>query len=739
MTSHPTAVTGSEMAPRMGTLESGMIEFSDVTSKLPYLNEEEHAKLARAYEVAKKAHEGQTRVSGEPYIIHPLSVASILADLRLDCDTLAAALLHDVVEDSDVTSEDIAREFGADVARLVEGVTKLGKIHVRSQEEVQAENIRKMLVAMAEDIRVVLIKLGDRLHNMRTVAVLPEHRRLRIARETMDIYAPLAHRLGMWQVKGELEDLAFEQLDPADYASLAADIKGMMKEREEIVTEATEILSSEVARMGVSAEISGRSKHLYSIFQKMQRLHKDVDEIYDLMATRVLVSDVRDCYAVLGIVHSLWKPIPGRFKDYVAMPKGNGYQSLHTTVVTHNGSPLEIQIRTLEMHQTSEYGVAAHWRYKEGAPIDHKLDERFTWLRLLLDWQKEVSDAERFVDAVRVDLFQDEVFVFTPRGDVRSLPKGSTPIDFAYRVHTDVGHHCIGAKVNGRMVPLDHRLANGDIVEVLTTKAARGPSRDWLTFAKTSGAREKIRSWFKKERREENIQKGRELLDKELRRMRQVGLGALKDDRMMELAKEFKFTSVDDFLAAVGYGDIAPRAAVIRVSALDGEGTDEGNTVDAMGIPMTSTLRPTGSVRVKGVDDVLTTFAQCCKPVIGDPISGYVTRGKGVTVHRAECINVRNPGDAERVVDVEWEQSDRQLYPVGIKIEAWDRTGLLRDIAQVIAESRINLSGADVQVYDDRTAVISTIVEIQNLSQLSRLLERLEGIRDVHTVARDTA
>jgi GTP pyrophosphokinase len=467
----------------------------------------------------------------------------------------------------------------------------------------------------------------------------------------------------------------------------------------------------------------------------MERSHKEFDEIYDLIALRVLVESIKDCYGALGTIHSLWKPIPGRFKDYIAMPKGNGYQSLHTTVVSHTGEPMEVQIRTKEMHSTAEYGIAAHWHYKEGAQPT-RFDERYGWLRLLMDWQKEVLDAEAFVDTVKVDIFQDEVFVFTPKGDVRSLPVGSTPVDFAYRVHTDVGHHCIGAKVNSRMVALDYHLQNGDIVEVLTTKGAHAPSRDWLTFVKTSSAREKIRSWFKKERREENVQKGREQLDKEFRRLRQQALGSLKDERMLELAEDFKFTTIDDFLAAVGYGDVSARGVVLRYS--DRESPDQASETTVLGIPLTSSPPASdGHVRVHGMTDMLTTLAQCCKPLVGDTVRGYITRGKGVTVHRADCVNVRNAADPDRIVEVEWERGHHQVFPVNIKIEAWDRTGLLRDIAAVIAESKINLSGADVQVYDDRTAVISTIVEIANLTQLSRLLERLEGVRDVHTVARE--
>ncbi|MGA7989690.1 MAG: bifunctional (p)ppGpp synthetase/guanosine-3',5'-bis(diphosphate) 3'-pyrophosphohydrolase [Candidatus Dormiibacterota bacterium] len=706
---------------------------AELIARIEYLPAEDRASIRRAFEVADRAHAGQARLTGEPYIEHPLAVAGILADLRLDPETLMAALLHDTVEDTAVTREEVRDQFGDQVAKLVDGVTKLGKIHVRSAEEHQAENIRKMLVAMAEDVRVVLIKLGDRLHNMRTVSAHTTERRLRISRETLDIYAPLAHRLGIWEIKGELEDLAFVQLDPDNYHLIEARLASNREQRDSFVRDVTEILGREFAPLGMHAEIAGRTKHTYSIHEKMVRGQKEFGEIYDIIAIRVLVDSIKDCYGALGVVHSLWKPLPGRFKDYIAMPKGNGYQSLHTTVLSHTGEPMEVQIRTQEMHETSEYGVAAHWRYK-GGQNGARIDERFTWLRLLMDWQKEVLDAEAFVNTVKVDIFQDEVFVFTPRGDVRSLPQGSTPVDFAYRIHTDVGHACIGAKVNGRMVPLDHRLENGEIVEVLTTKGAHGPSRDWLNFVRTSSAKEKIRQWFKRERRDENIVKGREMLDKEFRRLRQMSLGKVKEDQLLELAQEFKVATIDDFVAAIGYGDISARSAVLRFGADEQQSDDDR----ILGIPLTSTPAPTGHVRVHGHVDMLTTLAHCCKPVAGDVIRGYITRGKGVTVHRADCVNVRNATDVERIVEVEWETGARQVYPVSIKIEAWDRTGLLRDIAAVIAESKINLSGADVQVYDDKTAVISTIVEIQNLSQLSRLLERLESVRDVHTVARDS-
>jgi GTP pyrophosphokinase len=710
------------------------MSFTDLETRTGYLSESDRAMLRRAYDLAARAHEGQFRLSGEPYVEHPLAAAILLSDLRLDAETLAAALLHDTVEDTEVTLPQLREAFGEPVAKLVEGVTKLGKIHVHTREQAQAENIRKMLVAMAEDIRVVLIKLADRLHNMRTVGAHAPERRLRISRETLDIYAPLAHRLGIWQFKAELEDLAFAQLDPDNYHAMEAKLSSGREQRETFVQDVSEILQRELEAVGVRAELSGRSKNVYSIVDKMNRQQKDFEEIYDLMAVRVVVDSVKDCYTALGVVHHLWKPIPGRFKDYIAMPKGNGYQSLHTTVISHTGEPVEVQIRTLEMHHTAEYGIAAHWHYKAG-PQQVRFDERYGWLRLLMDWQKELLDAEAFVDTVKVDIFQDEVFVFTPKGDVRSLPAGSTAVDFAYRVHTDVGHHCIGAKVNGRMVPLDYHLVNGDIVEILTTKAPHGPSRDWLNFVKTSTAKEKIRQWFKKERREENVVKGREMLDKELRRLRQTTLASLKDEGLLELARDFKFSTADDFLAAIGYGELSSRTVVLRHADRDVPTEGDGR---GLVIPLTSpTAVPSGEVRVHGVGNMLTTFGHCCNPLPGEPIRGYVTRGKGVTVHRAGCTSIRHAQDPDRLVEVEWEGGTHQVYPVSIKVEAWDRTGLLRDIAAVIAESKINLAGADVQVYDDRTAVISAIVEISNLTQLSRLLERLEQVRDVHTVARD--
>src|SRR6059036_1561205 len=708
------------------------MQFADLLSKVSYLPPKDIEVLSRAYDAAASAHHDQNRLSGEKFIEHPLSVAAILADLQLDRDTLAAAILHDTVEDTHLTISDLEQSFGPTVGKLVAGVTKLEKISFHSQEQAQAENVRKMLVAMAEDVRVVLMKLADRLHNMRTVNYLPENRRRAMAQETLDIYAPLAHRLGMWNIKWELEDLSFAQLHPDEYQEIVKKIARKRKERETYVNDIKEILERELTAVGIQAETTGRPKHVYSIANKLA-MGKDFDEIYDLSAIRVTTDLIKDCYGALGVIHSLWKPIPGRFKDYIAMPKSNGYQSLHTTVVSHSGEPMEIQIRTQEMHRVAEFGVAAHWTYKEGGK-DASFDQKLSWLRSLLEWQNEVGDAESFLNTVKVDLFQDEVYVFTPRGDVINLPADSTPVDFAYRIHTEVGHHCIGAKVNGRMVPLDYALQNGEIVEILTSKAPHGPSRDWLNFVKSASAKERIRKWFKSQRRDENVAKGRDLLDKELHRMHRVSLAELPEPKLLEIAGVHKFASIDDFTAAIGYGDLSPHAVVMRMAlSLETPGGDLRT------IPLIPQIQPSPRVLVRGEKGILTTIATCCQPVPGDAIVGYTTRGKGVTVHRADCMNAVNAQDASRVVPVDWESDATHLYPVAIKIEAFDRQGLMRDIATVVAENRVNMSALQVHVYDDKTAVVSATVEIDSLAQLSRLMEKLEGVKDVHTVAREAS
>src|ERR1700687_1761823 len=631
------------------TLTHQQMTVSELLKIADHLDPKGQQVVRKAYERASSAHTGQRRLSGEDYVNHPLEVAAILADLELDAPTIAAALLHDTVEDTALTAEEVEREFGPEVARLVDGVTKLGRIALRSDQQQQAENIRKMMVAMAEDLRVVLIKLADRLHNMRTLDPLPEVKRRKISRETLDIYAPLAHRLGIGQIKWELEDLAFRNLEPEAYEDVVKRIARKRHDRETLVSDLREILARELDNVDIPAEITGRPKHIYSVWQRMTREQKDFSEIYDLSAIRVQVDTVGHCYGVLGVVHSLWKPVPGRFKDYIAMPKSNGYQSLHTTVITHTGEPIEIQIRTHEMHRVAEFGVAAHWTYKEGGK-DASFDKKLSWLRSLLEWQNEVGDAESFLGTVKVDLFQDEGYVFTPKGDVLNLPADSTPVDFAYRIHTEVGHRCIGAKVNGRMVPLDYELQNGEIVEILTSKGPHGPSRDWLNFVKSASAKERIRKWFKSQRREENVAKGHDLLDKELHRMHRVNLADLLDSKLLEMSNLHHYNTVDDFLAAIGYGDLSPHAVVMRMAL----STDAAGG-DLRAIPLIPNVQPTPRVLVRGEKGILTKIAPCCQPVPGGAIVGYTTSGTGGTVHRVDCINAINAQDQARVVPVDWD------------------------------------------------------------------------------------
>jgi GTP pyrophosphokinase len=687
--------------------------------------------LRAAFEFAQQAHRDQTRVTGEPYMMHPLAAAQILADIGIDPVAVEAALLHDVPEDTDFTLNEVEERFGAEVAQLVDGVTKLSKFSTHSHEEQQAENIRKMFLAMADDIRVVLIKLADRLHNMRTLYALPPDKQARIARQTLEIYAPLAERLGIWSVKWELEDLAFKTLEPQAYRELARMLDTRRKSREAFIHRAIEVLRPELASAGIKADLSGRPKHLYSIRRKMQRKSADIGEIYDIYAIRILVDEVRDCYAALGVVHSLWRPIPGQFDDYIAVPKPNLYQSLHTAVIAMDGNPLEIQIRTHAMHQTSEVGIAAHWRYKEGSRSDREYDAKLAWLRQIVDWQRDISDATEFVEGIKLDVFQDQVFVFTPKGEVKDLPAGATPLDFAYRIHTDIGHRCIGAKVNNRLVPLDYRLKNGDIVEIVTTKGEHGPSRDWMNLVRTSHAREKIRQWFKRQERDENIAHGRESLERELRRLARTSLGAVGQDRILEIARAYNFDNLDDFYAAVGYGAIGSQQVVTRLGVVD----------DAQ-LALPPTTPPPGpsrqgGVRVKGVGDLLVRFGKCCHPIPGDPIIGFITRGKGVTVHLRNCRTVLGERETPRLIDVEWESQVQQTYPISIRVEAYDRTGLLSDISQVVAENKVNIMAANVAVSPDRTATVKATLEVASVAELARVMSRLEQLKDIISVQRD--
>jgi len=687
--------------------------------------------LHDAFEFAQLAHRDQTRETGEPYVTHPLAAAQILADIGIDPVAVMAALLHDIPEDTDFTLNDLEERFGPEVAQLVDGVTKLSKFSTHSHEEQQAENIRKMFLAMADDIRVVLIKLADRLHNMRTLYALPSDKQARIARQTLEIYAPLAERLGIWSVKWELEDLAFKTLEPAAYRELARMLDTRRKSRESFIHRAIEELRPALARAGIEAELSGRPKHLYSIRKKMQRKGAEIGEIYDVYAIRVLVDEIKDCYAALGVVHSLWHPIPNQFDDYIAVPKPNLYQSLHTAVISIEGQPLEIQIRTHAMHQVSEVGIAAHWRYKEGSRADREYDAKLAWLRQVMDWQRDVSDATEFVEGVKLDVFQDQVFVFTPKGEVKDLPAGATPLDFAYRIHTDIGHRCIGAKINNRLVPLDYRLKNGDIVEIVTTKGEHGPSRDWMNLVRTSHAREKIRQWFKRQERDENISHGRESLERELRRLARTSLGAVGQDRILEIARAYRFDNLDDFYAAVGYGAIGAPQVVSRLGVVD-----DAQLALPPTAPPTSPSRQ-GGVRVKGVGDLLVRFGKCCHPIPGDPIIGFITRGKGVTVHLKNCQTVLGERETARLIEVEWESQVQQTYPISVRIEAYDRTGLVADITQVVAENKVNIMSANVSVTPDRTATVRATLEVASVAQLARVMSRLEQLKDVISVQRD--
>jgi GTP pyrophosphokinase len=689
--------------------------------------------LRGAYELADAAHDGQKRASGEHYIEHPIAVARILAEMEMDRATIAAAILHDVVEDTVVTSAEVAERFGPEVAQLVDGVTKLTQIPYQSKEDAQVENLRKMFMAMAKDIRVIIVKLADRLHNMRTLGAVPEAKQQRIARETIEIYAPIAHRLGIWKIKWDLEDLCLRYLDPEMYREISDRVAKKRGERETAVTNVVDLLRAQFEKMQIPAEVTGRPKHFYSIYTKLKK-GRDFSTIYDLTAVRVIVESVKDCYGTLGVVHSIWKPIPGRFKDYIAMPKPNMYQSLHTTVVGPGGDPLEIQIRTLDMHRTSEYGIAAHWRYKEGGkddPHEHKL----TWLRSLLEWQNDMSDARSFMENLKLDLFENQVFIFSPKGDVFPLPAAATPLDFAYQVHTDVGNHCVGAKVNGKIVPLDYQLKNGDICEVLLNKSSR-PSLDWLAIVRTSGAKHKIKNWFRKDRKNENVVLGQEIVERELAR-EHLRLDLARGDVMEKIAKRMNYQSVTDLFAAIGFGDASAVSVVTKVR----EEAKSTNLIDLAAIARPAPRkipRNSSGIRIADVDDVLVRLSKCCSPVPGDPIMGYVTIGKGVSVHRADCPNVAYmSATPERILQASWSGVESTTHSVDVEVEASDRAGLLQEVMGVCAEYKTSASSVTARVKRD-AALISLTLQINNLDHLHKVLAKLRTLRDVRDVYRVT-
>ncbi|MHA6485114.1 RelA/SpoT family protein [Paenibacillus sp. strain BS8-2] len=712
-----------------------------------YMKEHDLERIKEAYDFAEQAHHGQVRKSGEPYILHPVTVADILVDMGMDVLSIIAALLHDVVEDTTVDLQTVRAKFGETCAMLVDGLTKLEKIRFQSKEEQQNENYRKMFVAMAQDIRVILIKLADRLHNMRTLKFQSEESQRRIAYETLEIFCPIAHRLGISAIKWEMEDIALRYLNPQQYYRIANLMKKKRAEREQFIDDVITRIKEKLEEMGIDGDISGRPKHLYSIYKKMTTRSKQFNEIYDLLAIRIIVENIKDCYATLGIIHTLWKPMPGRFKDYVAMPKANMYQSLHTTVIGPNGEPTEVQIRTWEMHRTSEYGIAAHWAYKEGMIVPNgNFEDKMSWFREILELQQETRDASEFMESLKMDFFADLVFVFTPSGEVIELPAGSVPLDFAYRIHTEVGNRTIGAKVNGRIVPLDHKLKTGDIVEILTSKHSYGPSQDWVKIAQSSHARSKIRQWFKKEKREENVAKGREMLERELKRLGLEPSAWMSDDKLQEAASKYSFHDIEDMMSAIGFGGITAAQICTKLTEKMRKEAEEANQIELTGekkeIKAASPSkkgRPNHGVTVKGVDNLLVRFARCCNPVPGDSIVGYITRGRGVSVHRMDCTNIpfgEDGEEADRVIEVEWEDSVEANYSVDIEITGHDRRGLLNEVLQAVSESKTNISAVTGRSVKNKMALIHMTVLIRNIDHLSAVVEKIKRVQDIYSVQR---
>ncbi len=722
------------------------ISFENLINKIKnYMPNFNSEKLEKAYVLASTAHEDQKRKSGTPYITHPLAVADIVADMKLDVDSICAALLHDVVEDTDYTIEDIKEMFGTQVALLVDGVTKLDKIQFLTKEEREMENLRKMFLAMASDIRVIIIKFADRVHNMTTLISMSEEKQREKARETLSVYAPLAHRLGMYKIKWELEDLSLKYIDPVAYHEIVEGISQKRQEREEYINVIKRDIKEKLTELGIKCTIDGRPKHFYSIYRKMFTQNKTLDQIYDLFAVRIITQNVSDCYAALGATHELYKPMPGRFKDYIAMPKPNMYQSLHTTVIGNEGVPFEIQIRTKEMHDIAENGVCAHWKYKEGKtnPKDDALDQKFQWIKQLLEIQQDSKDEEEFLQALRIDMFTDQVFVFSPKGDVFSFPLGATPIDFAFAIHSAIGCKMQGAKVNGKIVNLDYQLQNGDIVDIITSSAIHGPSKDWLQIVKTSQARNKIHQWFKKENREDNIIKGKEMLEREVKRQGYGALGLTSPEYIEMLVKRYGFGCTDDLYSNIGYGGVQLNNVISKLK----DEYKKRNTDPEKKLLEINNTRPTGKtssssgVVVMGVDNCLIRYSRCCNPVPGDKIVGYITRGRGVSVHRQDCVNVSalytDEDERKRLIDVFWENCKEDYYLAHLKISGNDRSGLLIDVANAISDVKVNLKSLNARTNKDNLAVIEASIEIKNVEQLERLITKLNNIKDIIEVTRN--
>lgn len=715
--------------------------FAGLVAKVKSYNPQLDEKLlTKAYEIAKKYHDTQYRKSGEPFISHPIEVAKILADIELDQTSIIAAILHDLIEDTEFTYEKVKKEFGAAAANIINGVTKLDKIVFSSREERQVENLRKMIIAMSEDVRIILIKLADRLHNMRTLSSVSKEKRQLKAIETLEVYAPLAHRLGIYQVKSELEDLSFQALYPKRYAKIKEMVIEKIKLRKDIMDNAINVIAEKLKEVNIQADISGREKTYYSIYNKITQQNRRFDDIYDLLAVRIIVEDVKSCYAALGIIHSIWKPVPGRFKDYIANPKFNMYQSLHTTVISSKGDPLEIQIRTFEMHKFAEYGIAAHYKYKEGILKPTEFDKRITWIRQLLDWQKELKDPQEYMESLKMDLFAEEIFVFTPKGRVVNLPRGATPIDFAYQIHTDIGHNCIGAKVDGSMVPLESRLENGNIVEVIVSKTPKGPSRDWLGIVKTTSARNKIRQWFSKEERLESYNTGRELMLKTLRK-NSLAFKDIPSKVFEEVAKELNFENIDSLFRNIGSHKVSTHQVFTKIIKNLNQSEEREKEIGIEDIAHKESVQRTGSsgVIVKGMDGVLVTIARCCNPVPGDKIMGYITRGRGISVHRTDCNNIKTlmKNEEQRFIEVKWDSFAPHKFNAEIQIEAMDRTKLLRDVTNVISEYDLNIINAST-LRTNKSGLVKFrfIIEISNKYILKDILNNLKQIESVYDVYR---
>ena len=709
--------------------------------------------VEKAYYFGKKAHDGQFRKSGEPYFIHPVAVANILCDMELDIETIIAGLLHDVVEDTEYTYEDIEREFSKEIADLVDGVTKLGQIKYQSKEETQAENLRKMFLAMAKDIRVILIKLADRLHNMRTLKFMSPEKAKGKAKETLEIYGGIANRLGISMIKWELEDLALRYIDPEGYYELVEKVAKKRSQREAYIENVINVLNKLFEDVNIECDVYGRPKHFYSIYRKMHNKHKTFQEIYDLMAVRIIVDTVKDCYAVLGMIHTLWTPMPGRFKDYIAMPKPNMYQSLHTTVVGPDGEPLEIQIRTKEMHTIAEYGIAAHWKYKEESNNQNrvKVENKLKWLKQMMEWEQDLKDPQEFMNALKEDVFSSQVYVFTPKGDVVELPAQSTPIDFAYRVHTNVGNKCVGAKIDGRIVTLDYKLQNGNIVEILTSSNSNGPSRDWINMVKTPNAKSRIRQWFKKERREENIQRGNELLEKEFKKQHIPSKDSNVEKYMQQMAKKFNQPTVEDLIATIGYGGIMANHVVSKIRDLyekevkkeQKDNKEQVNEIEKHTISDAEYKKKRNKnnnqgIVVKGLDNILIRFAKCCNPLPGDEIIGYITKGRGVAIHRADCANANSTTDSfrQRLIDVSWTNSESSKFEAEIQIKTIDRRGIINDITHIVVIEKVSLNGISARKGKDSIISVNLLVEVNNIETLNTLMKKIKSIPGIENIYR---